>query len=304
MSNDIRALVDAIKKGIITPETFAISGDLPHQQSRKFIDLVVKQDGFFQEVTREPMGRLKKDLNVIDIARRLLVRVPEGQRPIDSQWAGVLYKPKTLQALDVQLFAKIGFSTLLDHSDDPKFEDRILEGFAKVFVNDLMDLGFNGTADDNSGGFLTLNKGWIAIAKESSATHKVTFSAGQTWTDKLDAVLTEMPDRFRAGAAFVMNQADFDDYLDEMGAKQGGLQILITGKGADTFKGYRIIRHPMMPAGHLLLTNPVNLVFGYLTRVQRQRQVKPVERAVEYVFTIWCDYQIAVDEALVIGYPA
>lgn len=302
MSKTLRDLATAIQKGVITPDLFQVGGSLPAEQAAAFFKLIESQSPFLGKVTSEPMGKLNKNVKVLDVAGRILVRVAEGALPSDGQKAEPAFGPVTLTALPNQAYFDIGFSTLADRASEPDFEATLEAEFARAVGRDILDLGFNGTIDDNSSGFLTLNKGWVQLALDHADTHKGTWNlaAPGTWVARLQALVELLPDRYKEGAEITMNRTDYEAYVAEVGSMDGGLSILLSGK-VEGYMGYKINAETLFPADHLLFTQPRNLIHGRVTTdVERHRQANARARAVEWTINFWNDYQIGIPAALAI----
>lgn len=288
-------------KGSITAEALTVGGSLKPQAANKFIDMVIDQSGFLKQVTIERMSKLKKDISVLDIANRILVRVAEGTEPADNQKAGLTQKGKTLSALYCQLFDTVLFSALEDNKDNPGYEDQLAAMFSRKFANEVTDLALNGT-DETGAGFLTLNKGYVQLAKDSATSVKVDVGTMSTnYVNSLKAIISAQQDRFKPGSALVLAPSDYEGLLMELGAKPSGIVYLIQG-GVPAFMGYPITTNPYMPANHCLFTPLTNYVYGICTDIQRYREVRGTKRCIDYTFNIAMDYAFGIDEAVVIGY--
>lgn len=300
--------VVALAKGLIEPEDLRNGGELTAQAASRLITMLF-DDPFLKEVTTERMSRLTKDVDVMDILRRQLVRVPQGKEPDEDDLTAAGEHGCKLTALDVQLFASLTLSFLRDNKDNPKLQGAVEKGFNTRLGNDLVDLGFNGVADDNTGAsraekFIRLNKGWLQVAREAGDTPKVVIDpATDGWVASLKAVMEAGDTRFRKHSVFLMNEADADDYAEEINAPVVGHEVQ-SGSPARRYKGKVIKAHPEMPAGSVLFTPMKNLVFGLHTDIQRNRAYHNRRRALEYTFDMAPDYEIAVKQAAVLGEAA
>lgn len=288
-------------KGNISATDVSVGGVLRPEAANKFIDLVIEQSNFLKMITVERTRKIKKDINVLDIANRVLVRVPEGSEPTDAQKAGIINKGKTLSCLPVQLFETVLFSTIDDNQDNPNFEDGLVSMFAKKFANELEDLAFNGIGEDGSN-FLNLNKGFVALAKEYTNTKKVdvgTLSSG--YVNALKAVLDAQENKFYAKSVLIMSEKDHRGLVLELGNKPSGVGYLVQG-GIPSFLGKPIITNPYMPDNHVLFAPLDVFVFGIVRDIERYREVRGTKRCIDYTYNINCDYELAIDESVVIGY--
>jgi hypothetical protein len=286
-------------KGNIAPAAMSVGGALRPEAASRLIDLIVDQSGFLRGVTIERMQKLKKDINVMDILNRILVRVPEGTEPSDNQKSGVQQKGKTLDALNMQMFQTILFSTIEDNKGNPAYEDTLVQMFARKFANEAEDLAMNGTAETGAD-FLTLNKGYIQLAKDATTSIKVDLSGGEL--TELSLIIAAQQERFKGRSVFVMGRKKYDTLIDYMGQHAAGLMYLIQGN-VPTYKGYNLVISPYMPDGYVLFTPLDNFIYGICTDIRRFREVRGTKRCIDYTFDIAVDFAYAVDEAVVIGIP-
>lgn len=293
----------ALAKGMIDPTQLTTGGDLKPQASAKLIALVKKND-FLSKINTVSMRRLTRDIDAIGVNRRQLVRVPQGSEPNENQMPDASNKGSVLMALPVQLFPTIKLDTLRENADNPELLAMVEESFATQLGNDLVDLGFNGIKDDNSNGFLTLNKGWLQIAKDSPDTKKVNIDPALSgWRTTLGAVKDAADARFKKDGVFVMNSADAEAYWRELGLHVTG-SALATQAPEFRFEGHTIEPQADMPKGHVMFTPLENLAHGIHADIRRDRAYHARKRVLEYTFDFACDYEIAVKEALALGKPA
>lgn len=297
----------ALSKGLIGPNDLANGGELRPQAASRLISMVFK-DGFLSKVTTEKMLRLTKNVDVIDIMRRQLVRVPQGADPEAKDFADAAEFGCELKALSVQLFPTLSLDFLRENKDNPNLVREVETGFNTRLSSDLVDLGFNGSGDDNEGKareerFLRLNKGWVQCLREADKAGKVTIDPAKGWIASLRAVIDAGDDRWRATSVILMNTADADAYARELNAP-------ITGKAmhADSplrrFEGHAIEAHPLMPRGVVIFTPLKNLVYGMHTDIRRDRAWHARKRVLEYTFDFAVDYEVAVKQAAVLGVTA
>lgn len=299
------ALADFVKSDM-SPESVSVGGALRAEAANAFIDAVRDQSGLLKQTTLRRMMKLSADLSVLDIMSRILVRVTEGVEPSSGQKANPVNEGKTLQALPVQLFFTILFSTLSDNQDVPDFEGQLAAMFAKKFSSELEDLGINGTADTGAS-FLTLNKGWVQLAKDyagtgigdSRAVNVQTLS--DDYVGKLEAVMAAQDDRFDAESTLILSSKDHRGLVVDLGAEPGGVGFVVSGK-VDGLLGKPIWVSPFLSPGTVLYTPLPNLVWGINRDIERYREVRGTKRCIDYTFNIACDFEIAVNRACVVGY--
>lgn len=292
-----------LAKGLIGPEDIRPGGVLRPEAARRFISLVW-EDPFFSQVSRRLMTSLKADGGVLDIASRSMVRVAEGVEPADGQKVGVDDASYTLHALDQQLFVDLKYSFLRDNASNPGLRTEIENAFATRVRGELTDLGFNGTLDDNSAGFLTLNKGWVQIAKDNApgGQQLVIDPATNGWIDTLAGLLDLLPDQFLGQAKFIMNGKDANAYALEVGKHVTG-EAVIADMAKRSLIAFEIVPVTYMPRNTVMLTAPKNLVLGVNQDITRYRNNNDRKRVVEYTWDMYTDFEIAAPQALVLGKP-
>ncbi|WP_107497440.1 P2 family phage major capsid protein [Thalassobius sp. I31.1] len=297
--------VVALAKGLISPEDLSNGGDLKAQQADKLISMLFA-DKFLSKVNTIRMSRLTRDVDALDVARRQLVRVAQGKEPEDDELTGAGEHGCKLTALDAQLFASLSLAFLRDNKDNPKLQSEIEKSFNTCLGNDIVDLGFNGIADDAEGDnraakFIRLNKGWLQITREADKTQKVEIDpATDGWKASLKAIMEKSDVRARAISSFVMNEADADEYGEEINAPVTGHEVQ-TAAPARRYKGKVIEAHPLCPRGSVLFTPMKNLVYGLHTTIDRNRAYHNRRRALEYTYDMCFDFEIAVKQFAVLG---
>ncbi len=295
----------ALAKGLIEPEDLRNGGGLKPQEAAKLITMLFA-DPFLKKVTTIRMRRLTRDVDVMDIARRQLVRVPQGQEPDNGDLTGANEFGCKLVALDAQLFASLTLDFLRENKDNPNLQKEVEAGFNTRLGNDIVDLGFNGVADDGTGAdraarFIRLNKGWLQIMRDAANTPKVGIDpATNGWVFSLKAIMEASDDRVRATSSFIMNEADADAYGEEINAPVTGHEVQ-SGSPARRFRGKNIETHPMMPQGAVAFTPLKNLVYGLHTDIRRDRSYHQRKRALEYTFDMAFDFEVAVKQFAVLG---
>lgn len=297
-----------LAKGLITPADLSVGGVMPPKAATRLIQMVFKSD-FLTKVTTEMTTALKQEVSALDMARRQMVRVPQGVDPDQDQFASAGNYGCVLTMLPVQLFPTITLDTLRNNKDNPAIMAMLETSFSDALSRDIVDLGFNGVSDTNDGAnreekFLNLNKGWVQIAREAPATQKVAIDpATDGWKASLQAITNAVDVRARRDSVYIMNEADADDYAREL-----NLPITGTALTADSplrrFEGRPIEAVPDMPRGTVLFTPLKNLVHGIHVDVKQDRAYHQRKRALEFTFDMAVDYEIAVKEFAVLGETA
>lgn len=297
--------VVALAKSLIGPQDLSNGGTLTPQQAQKLISMLWK-DGFLSKVTTVRMSKLTRNVDVLDILRRQLVRVAQGEEPTTDDLTSGEEGGCKLTALDAQLFATLTLDFLKENKDNPELQKEIETGFNTVLGNDIVDLGFNGIADDGAGAtreekFLHLNKGWLQVAREAAKSPKAAIDpATDGWVATLKSITEKQDHRALSSSVYVMNEADADEYGEEINAPVTGHEVQ-SGSPARRFRGRMIEAHPNFPQGKVLFTPIKNLVYGLHTSVDRTRAYHNRRRALEYTFDMSFDFEIAVKNFAVLG---
>ena len=306
---NFKAIMEEFRKsGDFSPALINVGGTLRPQESDKFIDLVVKGNPILSRVTVDRAQRLSKDVNVFELLRGVLQRVPQGNKPTD--YTNIANIGKTLEMKDGQLFARIPFDFLRDNQHRPNLENMVNGILTTTFGNDVVLLALTGKDDTYATKkFVELNKGWPQLVKDAAGSHKVDTDdhTGGTpavinWEDLFSAMVEKLPDIYKGEkTAFLMSRGDAELYQRQIGQMVGGLGHLLSKQNL-TYLGYEIIALNEMPRNCVLFTPLPNLVFGVNTQMERYREVSGEERCIKYTFDSSFDFQVAVDDAAVIAY--
>lgn len=291
-------------KGVIAPEDIAVNGVLTPSQSSKFVDLIQNANEFLKEITVQPMDKLKTNYDVWDIARGILVRVPEGSKPTSRQLKKIKNSGRMLVAQPMQLFATLTKSSILNNRHKPNFAGWLEKKYSTAMANDMAYLGFVGKEDDYSNdNFENLNKGWIQVAKDDTDTKKVTYAESDTIKDRLDKLVEKADDTMPDNAKIMIHRKDFLKYCSEIGTSTNTSDLIITA-AAKGHSGYEFKITNDMPRGEYMLTPLKNLVFGIVAEVGKSREWNGQERAINYTFDVNVDYDIAVPAYVTIATQA
>ncbi len=247
-------------------------------------------------------------MNVWELLRGVLQRVPQGEKP--DKFTSFKNVGKKLEMKDAQLFSHIPMDYLRDNQHRPGLESMVGSRLAETYGNDVTLLAFTGTADDFAGkAFEKLNKGWPQLLKDASGSHKVDVSdhtggtpATVNWEGLFSAMVEQLPDMYKSNkTVFLMSRGDAELYQRQIGQMVGGLGHLLSKQNL-TYLGYEIVPLNEMPRGHVIFTPLPNLVYGVNTSMERYREYSGEERCIKYTFDSSFDFQVAVDDAAVIAW--
>jgi hypothetical protein len=309
LDKSFKAVMEQFKKsGDFDPALVNAGGTLRPQESDKFIDLAVKGSPILSRVTVDRAQKLSKDVNVWELLRGVLQRVPQGAAPEDCTRFG--NAGKQLEMKDAQLFARIPFDYLRDNQHRPGLENMVSGRLAETYGSDVVLLALTGAADNYAGkAFENLNKGWPQLVKDAAASHKLDVNeymggspAAVSWEALLGAMAETLPDIYKGDkTAFILARGDAELYQRQIGQMYGGLGHMLDKK-ALTYLGYEVIALNEMPRDTVLFTPLPNLIYGVNTAMERYRELSGEERCIKYTFDSAFDFQVAVDDAAVIAY--
>lgn len=313
----------------------AAGGQLTAQQAKEFIDLVVSQNALLQKIQTVQMTAATYQLNLIDVASRVMRGATEGTDPGTTQ--GVTITPRSLAYKENILPYDITFSFLEENIEGADAESKINGMFAKAFGNDLLDLGVNGDEalaetitdagddgiDDTTGltqndhTFLRQNDGWLKLARADANVNDVTLPAdlsATTWKTQFKRILAAMPNKWKSNPeelVFLVSPDVEEDYRDELAGRATALgdEYQIKNKRAqfqgvnvepvNFFPGAGTSHYPSGPV--VLLTKYKNLAVGIGRNMRVGRQVQERKRVVEYTITAKADFNYVAGEMLVLG---
>jgi len=294
-----------VAKAVTTPDTIRFGGTLIPEAANQFITMMF-EDEFLSNVTRRNMTRINAEGGVLDIPNRGLQNWAEGTSPATTTSpTNHNYK---LTAKPAKLPVDLGYSFFIDNQDNPEFRTMLENAFASRIRGELTDLAFNGDEAaleaDPDYKFLTLNNGWLKVANASADVHKVTINpADDGWVDSLEKVLDEMPSLYRPNSKFIMETANGDKYAIEVGRHITGNSAIANEKPAALIT-YPLMKNAFQKAGHVLFTNPKNLVFGVAQDIKKSVMDQPRKSCFEFTWEMWVDFDIAVKTGVVYGKPA
>lgn len=295
-----------IAKAAITTDAITTAGKLNPQQADKFIDYMIDQSAFLKDIRTERMNGPTKNLDTIGVASRIIRRGVEAQAP--TELAEIAVGRKQLNSVEVILPADISLSFLEDNIEQANAEDHIARLLAQQFANDLTDLALNGDVSQTSDGFVSIDDGFIKLAKASASTHKFDTTGSTDYKGVIfPGMLALLPNKWKANKAelrFYVSPNDAEGYIEQLTVRQTAWadQILQTGQ-LPQYKGITVFPVDFMPDGTFILTLRKNLVTGIQRDFTSDRMRQPRKRIIEITMTARVDAaQILVDDALVIGY--
>jgi len=298
-----------LQKSAITSAALTTGGKLPPQQANRFIDYMMDDSVLLKEITTIRMTSDTYRLDDIGVSKRIIRKGVEATAPTET--AGVSTGRRQLQVTEVILPFDIGFQFIEDNIEKQGGEDHVARLFAQQFGNDIEDLGINGDVDattDPDADFLTIDNGWIKIAKTDAKTNKYDTAGSTDYKGVVfPAILKAMPDKWkrnRAGLAFLVSPGVEEEYRLSLATRETALgDQQLTEAATQRFAGIRVLPVPAWPDDVIVLTPVKNLAYGIHEReIRVGKQVQERKRLVEYTTTARVDFEWIQPEAVVIGY--
>ena len=292
------------KSGSVVATDVALNGVLTPKQGRAFAQAIVDNSALLKEITVDIAGKLTKNRTALSSSKGNLVRVIAGKRISEEQ----LKKLGTIGAT-LTMINKVGLQTNLtdealeDNADNPNFEKEYFDGLSVTFGNDLVYLGWVGTADNDSADapFNELAKGWLSIAAESSDTAKATLTPedGEDRGKFVERCLQKLCDIAHEDITddmnIYLNSRDYSAYIRMISKDYKALSLLKSGELA-TFEGRKLKPQKGMPQGSFLGTPPKNMVFGISKQMSRKRWYDNDIDSLVYKFGVRPDYEFDIEK--------
>ena len=315
MSSNRNLMRDEIEKAEISSGTTLHgtnkAGLMNPEQARKFISYMTENTAFLKDTRLEHMASSEKQLDTLLIGSRLIRRAVEASAPTEIADATVVRKE--LRSTKVRLAADITTEFLEDNIEGKSGGERIARELAQQFGNDLADLMLNGdtTATGPNASFLTIGDGIIKQAKDSTGTHKFTYTAPTDNNAYKNSILPEMlglmPNKFkrdRANMRFYCSSKVSDAYILSVADRMTVFgDNTLTGGNLPKFLGVSLFPVEYMPDDVIILTHRLNLVSGVQRDMKVYSQFNLRKDLTEYTMYMRLDPgKIVWDDALVIAY--
>jgi len=300
ISDDVLNLQDIMKGGAIKPQDVRLDGVLDAKIGRTFVNDVIANHALLGMVTVDIAGALTKKRSGLSVSKGLLQRHTPGKALTEAQLA----KLSTIGAkLDMQngveLRAHINDDTLLDNQDNANFDTEQYDVFTTAFSNDIVYLGWVGTADNGAPAapFNELAKGWLTVAAEATESIKATSPVNANKGKEVEAALYKVIDSANEDIVeemtIFLNPTDYRAYVRMLGKEMLALKLIEDGKFL-TIEGIPLSPQKGIPAGTYLGTPEKNMVLGLPKHIKRKRWYEDDIDALCYKFVVYPDYEFDI----------
>lgn len=300
--------IDQILKTISTADFVANAGRMNPTQANRFIDYMVDNSQLMNRCSVIRMTADRFDLDYIAVGNRLLRSAIELQPPLDV--TGVAQTRRQLTVSEVILPFDISFSYLEDNIEGDNVKDHLMKLFAQQYANDMEDLAINGTGNPIDAPFLSIEAGWMTLARDANHPAVNVFDTNGS-TNLLEVVfpgmVARMPEQWKrnpANLALMVSPQREEEYRKELTARNSALgDSYLTGAKSPTYLGYPVMAVPCLSNAEYMFCNPKILAMGIHARNMRVgQQIQERRRVIEVTITSRIDFEIIDDSQLVIGY--
>ncbi|MGN1480748.1 hypothetical protein [Porcipelethomonas sp.] len=298
-----------IKKAAADTSALGTGGRMNAEQATQFMTFMQDYSPFLKKTNFIRMTKTTRDLDSLEVNKRALRRQVEND---DNPATGtVSHKRRSLKAVGVVMPYDVSFQYMKENIEGENINTTLAKMFAQQFANDTVELAFLGdeSSDDD---FISINDGWIKIAKNDSDTHKFDTEGS---TDYLNTVfpglLNAMPDKYynlyteedKSKIKIFCSPTVNRKYKQQLQARNTALgDALITGGKNVSYDGFEIVPVAFIPNDVQIVTPYENLVYGiYGQSLEVYNQVVP--RKTRYEYTLLADFDMEINnpDALVIG---
>ena len=298
-----------ISKAAADTAALGTGGKLNAEQANQFITFMQDYSPFLKNTNFIKMTKTTRDLDSLEVNKRALRRQAENADNLTTGTA--VHKRRTLNAVGVIMPYDVTFQYMKENIEGERANSTLAKLFAQQFANDTVELAFMGDESD-SNEFISINNGWIKIAKDDTDTHKYDTEGS---TDYLNTVfpglLSAMPNKYyslytqedKSKIKIFCSPTVNRKYKQQLQARNTALgDALITGGKNVSYDGFEIVPVAFVPDDVQIVTPYENLVYGiYGPSLEVYHQVKP--RMTRHEYTLLADFDMEINnpDALVIG---
>lgn len=278
-------------------------GQLAAEQLDTFIDTVVDQSKFLKSgvTTYTGIEASAFEMHTIGLDSRVMRKAAEGTA---GGTQGITIVKRQLNPVEVSIDFDITDKFLKRNIAKGNADAQIQALFVKMYMNDLVDLAFNGDATGQAGvDFVNITDGYIVKALADGDVHKPTFGAGDDMLTVLAGMRDSLPNQWLEDTTmlkFYMSPQKMNLYRDQLKAKNTPLGDAMTvGGQKPAFDGIEIEVVGKLGNTDLFLTRPENFAVGIGQDMKVEWMRQPRKRLIEYTVTGYVDVNYVISDALV-----
>lgn len=298
-----------LSKAAIDTTTLGNGGKMNAEQSKKFITFMRDYSAFLRMVNFITMTTPRRVLEYGDINKRAMRKQKENQ---DNEATGTFStNQRELLSVGVIMPYDITFQFMKENIEKGNISSTLAKLFAQQFVNDTLDLAFNGDEAQNGDPFLSINDGWIKIAEADSGTHKFDTAGVSSPMKIFDGLLSMIPTKYyemyktedKSLIKILVPSSLNTAYKHELTERNTALgdSLLIGGKNV-LYDGHEIIPVGYLPDGVPMATPLDNLAYGVFGQsLETYHEVVPRKTRHEYTLLADFDFEMHNPDVLAIG---
>jgi len=297
MSLDNRTLVS---KASIDSSALGSGGAMNTEQQRQFMTFMKDYSVFFKRTDVINMSSTTRYLDSLSVNKRALrAQVEDDDNPASGT---ADHKRRKLTAEGVIMPYNVTFQYMKENIEGRNVNTTLAKLFSQQFVNDSLDLAINGDTDSNDN-FLSINDGWVKLAKKDTLTHKFDTEGSEDFLGKVfDGLLTAMPSKYfqlfqeedkNLLTIFCSHQVNrkYKQQLQQRNTALGD-SMIIDGRHV-TYDGHEIFPLGFLPDNIIFLAPFENLAYGVFGQsLHSYHQVVP--RKTRHEFTLLADFDMEI----------
>lgn len=298
-----------ISKAAVDTSALGTGGKMNPEQQKQFITFMKDYSGFLKKIGIIGMQSTIRYLDSIDVNRRAMRNQVENA---DNPATGTATtRRRKLSAAGTIMPYDVTFQFMKENIEGKNVNTTLAKLFARQFTNDTIDLAFNGD-ESSADQFLSINDGWIKIAKNDSDTHKYDHEGSADYLNEVfPNLLAMMPSKYyqlyqeedKNLITIFCSHAVNRGYKQQLQARNTALgdSMILEGRHV-TYDGHEIFPVGFLPDNILIATPFENLAYGIFgNSMESYHEVVPRKTRHEYTLMADFDMEIVNPDALVIG---
>lgn len=304
---DYRTLVS---KAAVDTATLGTGGKMSPEQATQFITFMRDYSAFLKQVNFFNMAKTSRELDSLEVNRRSMRRQKENEyNPTTGE---VAISQRRLDAIGVIMPYDVTFQYMKENIEGENINTTLAKLFAQQFANDTVDLAFNGDEADTTDEFLSINDGWIKIARDDADTHKYDLLGGEDYLNTIfPGLLSQVPSKYfqlykdedKSKIKIFCSHAVNRKYKQQLQERNTALgdSVLVSGQNV-TYDGFEIYPVGYLPDRVMLVTPFENLAYGIFgPSLEVYHDIVPRKTRHEYTLLADFDVEIMNPDALVYG---
>lgn len=290
---------DRVQKGTLLSSA---GGVLPPAAFTEFYQRIQTGKAVFNAVTQHTLTRPQQELHHLTMAGRQMRAANPGTAISSGTMTPI---ERTLDPTAALVVLDVSYDWINDNADERDADQVIRDYLADYVQGEILDIMGNG--DGTTASFLSINKGFPNLLAGDSNSDVKFYDATNTTMLGASGILAktrdaQTDDQYRDGGQFIMSKTEFDQFIDELGARATllGDTILKAGGPVD-WQGYTVIGAPKWPNDKIVFAPKWNLHMGLWHHVKITARDIEESDIVRYVVRTRFDLNYANGAAAVLS---